>query len=125
VENPGEASVCGRRAESEAERGEKRLAKRSRSATPPPSRRRKAAADAASPLPLVTSARFCGVERAWLRGGQGQPEARGARKGALVTAEAGVKPHDGVAVNLSYALNAADAVSFAKQPYPLHLVFNL
>jgi hypothetical protein len=43
----------------------------------------------------------------------------------LVTAEAGVKPHDGVAVNLSYALNAADAVSFAKQPYPLHLVFNL
>jgi hypothetical protein len=43
----------------------------------------------------------------------------------LVTAEAGVKPHDGVAVNLSYALNAADAVSFAKQTYRLHLVFSL
>ena len=53
----------------------------------------------------------------------GSPWSEG--KGALVTAEAGVKPHDGVAVNLSYALNAADAVSFAKQTYRLHLVFSL
>ena len=62
------------RSEAQAER---RL-ERSRSATPPPSRRRKPAADAANPLPLVTSARFCGVARASSRGkrGDGQPVER-------------------------------------------------
>src|SRR2546425_11069610 len=30
--------------------------------------------------PLVTSARFCGVERAWSRGRQGRPAARGAKQ---------------------------------------------
>jgi len=45
--------------ESGAEGGEKRLAERSRSATPPPSRRRKPPLFAATlPMPLVTSARF-------------------------------------------------------------------
>ena len=59
--------------ESGAESGEKRLAKRSRSAT---SRRR--AADGSLPhsrhsgeCPLVTSARICVVERAWSRGRTG------------------------------------------------------
>ena len=38
-------------------------------------------------MSLVTSARFCAVERAWSRGGQGRPVAREAEaESALVTA---------------------------------------
>ena len=77
--NLDEASVCGRRAGKWS--GERREAF---SGTKAGAQRRRRAADGSppllrpTPLPLVTSARFCGVERASSRGirGDGQPVER-------------------------------------------------
>jgi len=66
--------------ESVAERGEKRLAKRSRSETPPLVRRRKRAAAAVQRNSDRDEHAVCVEERAWSSGREGRPKARGTSK---------------------------------------------
>ncbi len=80
-------SAVGER-ESGVESGEKRLAERNRSATPaaePQTEARRSCGT--SRMPACDERAVCEVERAWSRGGQGRPAARGAKQNrALVTA---------------------------------------
>lgn len=77
----GIASVCGRRAGKWSAGGEKRLANRSRSATPRAEPQTEAAADAVTPTNVACDERtHCAAEWARSRGGKGRPEAREAEQ---------------------------------------------
>lgn len=75
-------SAVGER-ESGAESGEERLANRSRSATPAAEPQTEARRSGGTlRMPARDERAICGVERAWSRGGQGRPAARGAEQTA-------------------------------------------